>query len=110
MARLTALSCFPTLVTEIGPSLSGAQKLCCDGASVPCATAPAETGLSPGGKAGVAIFVLLLIGGAGAAGFVWYKRRKNSEIKEPFYEMKTTYQVNGTELDQRTSVGVVMDL
>ena len=28
------------------------------------------------------------------------------EDKEPSYEMKSTYQVNGTDLDQRKSIGV----
>ena len=93
LVRLTGLICYSTLVSEIGSSLSDAQKLCCDGSSVPCAASQANTGLSPGGKAGVAIAVIVVAAlAAGAAGFVYYKKRHHLEASESQLEMKHTLE------------------
>ena len=89
LVRLTGLSCYSTLVSEIGSSLSDAQKLCCDGSSVPCAVSPANTGLSPGGKVGVAVAVVVFVALlAGVAGFVCYKKRHHLKSSESQMEMK----------------------
>ena len=66
-----------------------AQKLCCDGKSVPCAVSPANTGLSPGGKVGVAVAVVVFVALlAGVAGFVCYKKRHHLKASESQMKMK----------------------
>jgi len=83
LVRLTGLSCYSTLVSEIGSPLSDAQKLCCDGASVPCSvasTSPPHV-LSAGDIAGIAVglcALLLLL----TFGMCFVIRRKRRELKE----------------------------
>jgi len=84
-----------------------AQKLCCDGSSIPCAASQTNTGLSPGVKAGMAVAVIVVAAlAAGAAGFVWFMRRRQAGSKGSPLEMQTPHQVNESDLDQRSSFEV----
>ena len=85
MLRLTALSCYATLVSEIGSSLSGTQKLC--GLSpTPSATPSAPS--SPD-KLGTGAIVGIAVGGAAlvaivavAIGCLAFKKRQPPSAKK----------------------------
>ena len=79
VARLSGLSCIGDISGSLGASYSDAVSLCCDNISVQCpakSESGGDTGLSAGGKAGVAIFVVLVIcAAAGGAGYYLYKKK-----------------------------------
>jgi len=79
VARISGLSCIGDISGSLGASYSDAVSLCCYNTMIQCPAksgSGGDTGLSSGGKAGVAIFVVLVIcAAAGGAGFYLYKKK-----------------------------------
>ena len=79
VARLSGLSCIGDISGSLGASYSDAVSLCCDNTTIQCPSkseSGGDTGLSSGGKAGVAIAVILVTcAAAGGAGYYFYKKK-----------------------------------
>jgi len=100
VARISGLSCIGDVSGSLGASYSDAVSLCCDNTTIQCPSksgSGGDTGLSAGGKAGVAIAVILVFCAAiGGAGYYLYKK-KGLFNKEKDIELK----------DKRESITIV---
>ena len=87
VTRLSGLSCIGDISGSLGASYSDAVSLCCDNKSIECPAGSGGGGLSPGGKAGIAIAIILIFAAA-SGGAVFYFRKRGFFKKEHVVELK----------------------